>query len=192
VSVLYKLAGITKQALPPKVASLCEEAFSIKDLKRLLKKHKLQRHEAAACDCYEALNGQCRSVSRETLRRMVRIFVGIERAWETLRKRICPTRKSMLSYVFVAQKICAYIGETELMKTCSGIKCRSVRNRLEAYWQQLLPLLNWSPAPSRSQIRVYTPDEQFFNANKGCIRSLQLHKFSAAKRARVAETPESR
>jgi hypothetical protein len=147
-SLIYQLLGISNLHLPKRVVEIGKKAKNVQELRKLLKENKMSQYIPSSARILETCdpeNFSCSQSTRCIIQKLLTLFVSVERAWDKLREKLAPTRKSFLSYNFILKKLCERIGKAEICRDLKPLKSSVVLKKMNFYWKEILKFLHWKP-----------------------------------------------
>ena len=176
MSVCYQLFGISNLKVPLNVLDLCKNCDSLKEVREVLKKNKLSQYVSNANCILECVHTKyvCVQTNRQTLEKLLKMFLMVERVWLKMKDSVAPDRKAFLNYNFVLIKLCALLHVSHLCRDIKKIKSTAIKKKMELYWQLIMDKLCWTPTVTtvKKHLQPFPVYQNKWNPSKQHIKNL--------------------
>ena len=153
-SLIYQLLGISNLHMPENVLKIGKKAKTVEEVRDMLKKNGLSQYIPSAPRILESGNPdkfECTYSTRRIIEKLLRMFLSVERAWDRLKSKLAPKRKSFLNYNFVLRKLCDRIGQSAMCRDLKSLKSAQVEKNMNFYWKEIEKFLKWSSTEELAQ-----------------------------------------
>ena len=141
VHILNELTGFCETFIPLDLIEAIkkEKPTSINDVRKCLKKLQKSSYICAAprifslCSCdheFVLLNQERKDILKQE-------FKNVCTAWDSIKEKVAPERKSFLNYQFILTQICIEVGFLDLIRDLKKIKSCAVAEELHVYWDAI-------------------------------------------------------
>lgn len=146
IHIINELTGKCATKIPSRVFEVVKKGeITLQGARSSLRKAKLSEYICAVPRILESLSPHsCVSVSNENIRSLLMDFKEVSWAWDRIRHKIAPKRKSFIAYPFVLKKLCERRNMEYLCRDVKRVKSAQASALLEKYWKAITKKLNWN------------------------------------------------